>query len=154
MYTSFFANVANIPAGLRPVGIARGTPRGYKGESDKRLAPTWAMLKMSREEYDRHFVAILDRLNPRELYESLGENAVLLCWEPPNIWCHRRLVAERLEQAMGVEIPELGLKRCEVLPYHELPAAPKPGDDPLARRPSSRGDDPLGRMPLWRTKRT
>jgi hypothetical protein len=150
LFTSFFGNLANIPADLRPVGIARGTPRWYKGASDKRLAPTWAMLKMSRPDYDAAMVAILDRLDPRELYESLGANAVLLCWEKPNLWCHRRLVAERLEQALGIEVPELGLPRCEVLPYHELPAERKAGADPLGRKSSARGEDPLARKPSRR----
>jgi hypothetical protein len=148
MWTSYFGNLDNIPPDLRPVAISVGLPRfgRYKGDREPRLAPTRAMLQMSRADYDRAFVAILDRLNPRELYESLGANAVLLCFEKPNIWCHRRLVAERLEQALGIFVPELGLERCQVLPYHELPAAPKPGDDPLARRPGRRGDDPLFRQ--------
>ena len=122
MYTSYFGNVANIPADLRPVGIARGVPKFYKGESDKRLAPTWKMLKLHREGYDTLFQAILAMLDPREVYQSLGENAVLLCWEKPNIWCHRRLVAEWLENALGVTIPELGMERAQVLEYARMPA--------------------------------
>src|SRR5216684_747524 len=78
MYTSFFGNLENIPAELRPVGIARGVPKFYKGESDRRLAPTWAMLKMAKPDYDRYFAAILAKLDPQEIYQSLGENAVLL----------------------------------------------------------------------------
>ncbi len=124
MYTSYFGNLQNIPAELRTVGIARGVPKFYKGESDRRLAPTWAMLKMAKPDYDQHFAAILAKLNPREIYESLGENAVLLCWEKPNEWCHRRAVAEWLEQALGVEIPELGLSRSDVVSYNAMSAAP------------------------------
>ena len=125
MMTSYYGNLKQIPPGMVPVAISVGIPAWYKGRREERLAPTRPMLKMSRREYDPQFRAILERLDPRELYESLGANAVLLCWEKPNLWCHRRLVAEWLEQALSIEVPELGLKRCEVLAYHELPAATK-----------------------------
>ena len=125
MLTSDFANVQNIPDHLEPVGIARGTPRGYRGRSVKSLAPTWKMLKLPREEYDQQFDEILAQLDPVEIAEELGENAVLLCWERPHTWCHRRRVAEWLEAALGIEIPELGFERSECPPYAELPAAKK-----------------------------
>ena len=81
MQTSYFGNLKNIPDELEPVGIARGTPRGFKGRSCKSLAPTWAMLKLPRDEYDRQFDAILEGLDAGEVFEELGENSALLCWE-------------------------------------------------------------------------
>ncbi len=123
MQTSYFGNVRNIPEGCEPVGIARGNPRGYRGRSYKGLAPARAMLKLPRAEYDAQFDAILAQLDPQQTYADLGENAVLLCWEAPGVWCHRRRVTEWLEAALGVEIPELGELRNETLPYDEMPAA-------------------------------
>lgn len=123
MFTSYFANVANIPEGLRAVAIARGVPKGFTGRLYQRLAPSWAMLKMGRPEYDRLFAGILARLDPHEVYRDLGDDAVLLCWERPNLWCHRRMVAEWLEEKLGVCVPELGLPREGVLRYNCLPAA-------------------------------
>jgi hypothetical protein len=41
----------------------------------------------------------------------------MLCWESFNVRCHRRLVAEWLEQALGIEIPELGHLRKDSTPY-------------------------------------
>ena len=125
MYTSCFGSVKNLPAELEPVGIARGTPRAYRGRSFKALAPTRAMLKLPREEYNRQFDAILDSLEAQQVYEELGENAVLLCWEAPRFWCHRRRVAEWLEESLGVSIPEYGFAREDSLPYVEMPEAPK-----------------------------
>ena len=125
MYTSYFGNVNNLPAELEPVAIARGTPRTYRGRRFKTLAPTWAMLKLPREEYDRQFDAILDSLEAQQVYEELGENAVLLCWEAPEFWCHRRRVAEWFEEQLGVSVPECGFARDDSLPYVELPEAPK-----------------------------
>jgi hypothetical protein len=125
MYTSCFGNVKNIPAELEPVAIARGTPRAYRGRRFKALAPTWAMLTLPREEYDRQFDAILDSLEAQQVYEELGENAVLLCWEAPGFWCHRRRVAEWFEERLGVSVPECGIAREDSLPYVEMPEAPK-----------------------------
>lgn len=82
------------------------------------------MLKLPRSEYDRQYEAILDGLNAREVLEQLGESAVLLCWEKPGFWCHRRRVAEWLEAELEITVPELGFERTESLPYAELPETP------------------------------
>jgi len=121
MFTSCFARIKQIPADLEPVCIARGKPAWYKGRVDLRLAPTWDMLKMSLEGYNEHFDAILAALDARALYDELGDRAVLLCWEAPNVCCHRRRVAEWFESELGVVVPELGLERAEVLAYAEAP---------------------------------
>jgi hypothetical protein len=122
MFTSFFGNLRRIPDGLTPVAISIGIPRWYKGRAEPRLAPTRLMLKMAREFYDPLFDEILAQLDPRELYQSLGENTVLLCWERPGLWCHRRRVAEFFEEALGIVVPELGFERAACPPYRELPA--------------------------------
>ena len=143
MFTSYLGNLKNIPAELRPVCIARGKPRFYAGDCDLRLAPTWAMLKMDKAEYDHHFNALLAQLDPAQVYRDLGENAVLLCWEKPNESCHRRRVAEWLEGALGVVIPELGLERSACLPYDAMPFARKAERSkapPAAKRAKGRGE--------------
>ncbi len=120
MFTSYFANVKKLSPELVPVSIARGSPRWFTGKQELRLAPTRAMLKMRKPDYDAAFADILAKLDPAEIYQSLGENAVLLCWEKPGDACHRRLVAEWLEATLGIEIPEYGLFRFACLPYNEM----------------------------------
>jgi hypothetical protein len=132
VYTSFFGNLKQIPAGLRPVGIARGKPKFFTGPSELRLAPSWAMLKMTRPDYDARFAALLVALDPRELYESLGEDAVLLCWEKPGEGCHRRLVAEWFEVSLGVVVPELGVPRELTPAYRDTPWKEKASSKPPA----------------------
>jgi hypothetical protein len=129
MFTSCFARLKTISAGLEPVGISRGIPRWFKGRRELRLAPSWAMLQqMTKAEYDDHFARLLAKLDPRELYDSLGANAVLLCWEAPGVRCHRRRAAEWFEESLGVKVPEVGFKRSQCACYSELP--PKPGRRP------------------------
>ena len=120
MFTSYFANVKKLPPELVPVSIARGSPRWFTGRKELRLAPSWAMLKMKKPEYDAAFAGILAKLDPAEIYQTLGENAVLLCWEKPGEACHRRLVAEWLEAALGIEIPEYGFARTACLAYGKM----------------------------------
>lgn len=120
IFTSYYANVKNLPLEMNPIGISQGNNRFFKGPYRKELAPTREMLKMTREEYDREFFAILSRLDAKEIYDSLPDNAVLLCYEKYNDWCHRRCVGEWLERELGIEITEWGLKREECYPYAEL----------------------------------
>lgn len=117
MFTSYFANLKKLPTNLEPVSIAVGNPVWYRGRRCIELAPTRAMLKMSPDDYNRHYDAILAKLDPKSIYDQLGENAVMLCWEKPGESCHRRRVAEWLESALGVTITEIGFHRSEVSSY-------------------------------------
>lgn len=120
MFTSNYARSKQIPAGLVPISISIKPPYWYKGKHEPRLCPTKEMLSMSRSDYDRLFDEILSNLDARQVYESLGDNAVLLCYETPNTWCHRRRVAEFFEQSLGIVVPELGFDRADCLPYYSL----------------------------------
>jgi hypothetical protein len=106
MWTSCFSKVKTLPADVEPVGISRGIPAWYKGRRELRLAPSREMLKMSDADYDRHFAPMLAALDPREVYDALGPNAVLLCWERPGQACHRRTVAAWFQEYLGVVVPE------------------------------------------------
>jgi len=120
IYTSSFGNLKNL-LHLNPVGIARGIPKWYRGRNDRRLAPSWGMLKMSKRDYDRLMFAILEQLAPEQIADDLGDRAVMLCWEPPGIRCHRRLVAEWLESALDIVVPEVGFDRDETPEYQAMP---------------------------------
>ena len=106
MFTSYFWRF-HLKSDPHLVSIARKTPEWFRGRRYPALAPRSNMLKMDEEGYRRKYQLILDRLNPRRVYEDLGEEAVLLCWEQPGEFCHRRLVAAWLEEALGVTVPEL-----------------------------------------------
>jgi hypothetical protein len=120
--TCCFGRLKSLPAGCVPVAISIGIPRWYRGLREVSLAPTRAMLKMPRQRYDPLFDAILAKLDPKEVAASLPTGAVLLCWEKPNAeCCHRRRVAEWLEQALGIEIPEFSFPRAATPAYADLP---------------------------------
>jgi hypothetical protein len=122
MFTSNLARLKRILPPLEPIAICAGLPRWVpKGlRRELRLAPDRAWFDLTAKGYDRKMLARLKTLDPRALYAELGENAVLLCWEAPGVRCHRRMVAEWFEQALGIEVPELGFARAEYGAYSEL----------------------------------
>ena len=91
----------------------RGTPAGYR--QYRALVPDADMLKMSQALYLPRYAAILNALEPQQVWDDLhrlagDQEPVLLCWERPPFtasnWCHRRLVADWFERALGVTVPE------------------------------------------------
>lgn len=94
------------------VSIAAGVPRGYKGRQYKKLAPKyWLLMKYKKDGDQEFYIAhyyeeTLNKLDPQKVYNELGEDAILLCWEKPGEFCHRRLVAEWLEKSLGIPIFE------------------------------------------------
>lgn len=117
MFTGYFGKVKSYPKdkGLRFISIARFN-RFWSGEKYLSLAPTADMLKIEDEkEYtDLYYKNILSKLDAKIVYNELGENAVLLCFEKwddiksGKTFCHRRIVAKWLEENIdGLKVEEL-----------------------------------------------
>jgi hypothetical protein len=118
--TSNFAKSGNH---ADAVAISRRVPRFYKGRRYLALAPRgWLLKAKDPELFDREYRKLLDSLDAKQVAEDLGPNAILLCWESFNVRCHRRLVAEWLEEKLGIVVPELGHERSESLPFSEQPS--------------------------------
>jgi len=124
IFTSCYGRLRSIPVEVTPVCISRGRPVWFKGPAYLDLAPTRAMLAMPIEQYNVHFDQILAGLDPRKVAEDLaaiGSRVAMLCWEAPGPCCHRRRVAEWLEQALGIVIEEVGVARAETPAYADSP---------------------------------
>jgi len=95
------------------VAISAKVPDFYKGRCYKKLAPSWSIYSEWKASGDndlyikRFNSEILTPLSPEEVYENLGDDAILLCYESAEKFCHRHLVAEWLMKNLGVEIKEL-----------------------------------------------
>ena len=73
-----------------------------------------AFRKQIEDEYIRSYYDMrLKGLNVEELLETLhalfGDEIILLCHEPPEEFCHRRLVADYVELKTGIYIPEVSV---------------------------------------------
>jgi hypothetical protein len=172
--TSYFGAVRQMPSHLVPVAISRGVPRGWSGLRYPLLAPTWEMLKLPPDEYLRRFDLILKGLDPAQVVvelERLAGNAgvgsepedqdlfagfdeagvgvrafvpVMLCWEAPGQYCHRRTVAEWLEDRTGLVVAEWRFEQVKYPRARELPwkggVLPTPGKPP-EKPPEAQGSD-------------
>ena len=56
------------------------------------------------ENYNKEVLSVLD---PKQVYEELGEDAIIICYEAPEDFCHRHLVAKWLEESLGIKIEEI-----------------------------------------------
>jgi len=81
--------------------------------------PRWLLKTKDPELFDREYRKQLDSLDAKQVAEDPGPDAILLCWESFNVRCHRRLVAEWLEEELGIVVPELGRQRDESIPFSE-----------------------------------
>lgn len=113
MRTSYFAriNSKNFKGReINTVSIARSA-RYYQGRSYPPLFPTWEMIKMEdEEEYEETYRReVLDKLDPLEVWNDLGEDAVILCHESEakilsgETFCHRHMVARWLEEQLWLQ---------------------------------------------------
>ena len=98
------------------VSIAGKAPSWFikdNGGEYKKLAPKYWFFKKYKEDGDEEFYTeqyykeVLDKLDAQEVYEQLGENSIIICWENYNQFCHRFIVAEWLEKELGIKIKEI-----------------------------------------------
>ena len=116
MFTGYFGNLKNYPQnkGYKFISIARFN-KFWCGEEYIKLAPPAEIIKIEDENlYTKiYYEKVLNKLNPKEVYAELGDNAVLLCYEKwddikdGKTFCHRRIVAKWLEENLGIKVEEL-----------------------------------------------
>lgn len=115
-YTSYFANEIKLPEGVIPISICGKAPFYWKGFEYKKLAPKYWFFQEWKKNHDNNYYIenfqkyVLDKLNPDEVWKELndltdGKPFALMCYERPEDFCHRHLVAEWLTKA-GYEIEE------------------------------------------------
>jgi hypothetical protein len=78
------------------------------------FCPPWDLVQkyknkeITENEYvEMYYSLILNFHDPLLVYKELGEDAILLCWEKPDIFCHRHIVAEWFKSHLNIDINEL-----------------------------------------------
>jgi hypothetical protein len=133
MTASWFAK---LPTRAVPVGLSRGVPRGKSGYQRLReLEPGPWFKSVPPERYLMLYEQILDRLDPSAIRERLlgyGDIPVMLCWEAAHDcqsgdkWCHRHIVAQWLEDCLGIEVQEVGFPNLDRFAYLRSLGLPAP----------------------------
>lgn len=119
MKTSYFARLKYIKY---PISIALFTPTWARIPQYSKLAPTNKLLdgfknnSINTIEYTNiYFKEVLDKLNPETVVSelcalhpnALMSDLVLICYEKPEIFCYRHLVAGWLNHNLNLGIKEL-----------------------------------------------
>lgn len=114
LYTSNYARKGQDKCSY---AISVGLPHWYKGESLDFLAPTWEMVRgakndiITNQQYTEMYLDLLKERNfNAELFmewvDSNDHDVYLLCYEKPDGFCHRRIVADYIENDIGIKVPE------------------------------------------------
>jgi len=113
IYTSNYARHGNNP---NAIAISLTVPEWYEGTRLEYLAPKSDMVGKIRKgsenynqrKYTREYLDLLKGRNvqPQKLVDSLPDGTILLCYESPGDFCHRRLLADWIERHTGVVVPE------------------------------------------------
>lgn len=112
MNTSYFGN-KKIQKDPNAVSIARYAPRFWgEGRRFIQLAPSKELLNeihngLPFDEYKlRYRKEVLDKLKVADVYSQLRDS-ILVCWEKEPEKCHRRIVAEWIENELSVPVTEI-----------------------------------------------
>ncbi len=113
IYTSNYARHGNNP---NAVGISLTVPDWYEGSRYEYLAPKSEMVgkikkgsaNYNQRKYTRDYIDLIKARNvtPQKLIDAIPDGTILLCYESPGTFCHRRVLAEWVERHTGFIIPE------------------------------------------------
>lgn len=115
IYTSYYALSGEDP---RAIGTSIIAPPFFAGPILNIVAPTWDMVTGAKQseqqyqasgQYEHDYIELLHsrQLTAEYVYSLLPEQAILLCFEKDETYCHRRMLARWLETNLNITIPEL-----------------------------------------------
>lgn len=118
IYTSYFGNSKKLQqAGIKVIGISLYPPRWFNGISLKQVAPTKSILfanGQTQEDYTRRYRAeVLSQQDMQQFLKTVeqasgGQDVALCCYEKPEDFCHRHILADWIKEKLGIEISEYG----------------------------------------------
>lgn len=101
-----------IYKGNKGVAICLYPPLDWAGARFPALEPPRKLFfsrkadQINDEQYEKQYrEEVLYKLDSQEIYNTLRDQ-VLLCWENPGEFCHRRIVANWIQEKLGIEVPE------------------------------------------------
>ena len=104
IYTSYFAQLKNIPDNIVPITICGKAPDWYTGIQYKKLAPKYDFFVKWKQNNDNNYYIkcfieqVLSKLNAKDVEQELyklsnNKDVVLICYEKPENFCHRHIVS-------------------------------------------------------------
>lgn len=109
-----YTNLVSIAGKTLPYFVEQIKNGDNRFKEYKKLAPKYDWWKqwhsgfMTDEQYiEKYYETVLNNLDANEVVKELGDDAILLCYEAPNKFCHRHIVAEWIKNKTGIEVAEL-----------------------------------------------
>ena len=113
IYTSYFGNYKNIDSDIQCLSIANSKPQGLALIKWKEVVPNWSYVtsfknkQISFELFKQMYLNYLMNLKYSHDFkfylEHFNSDVCLLCWEKDVNECHRKVLAEFLQQFYGIE---------------------------------------------------
>ena len=130
IYTSYFAKGKTLRAQkIKMISIALYPPPRIKCDTMLNLAPTHSILHDKYRTDDRYthryLSEVLGKLDAKKILEQIkaishGSDVALCCYEAPDDFCHRHIVAQWLYEQTGTEVEEFGRSNNPVVKEADL----------------------------------
>ena len=111
IYTSYFGAIRKYQFDKNKCySIARKPPYTFKGGFIFELAPSIILLysylqhKINIKQYTKIFNSQLEGLDCSLICNKLQDGSILLCYEKPDVFCHRHLVADWINKNIKTTI--------------------------------------------------
>lgn len=117
IYTGYYSKVNQYrDAGLKVIGISRTEPKGISLDGkisdfcpDEKILWGYKNGEIDEMEYTSRYLDQLDRIGIRNILLSIhhyGDDVILLCWEAPDKFCHRHILADYINRKSKLDIRE------------------------------------------------
>jgi uncharacterized protein (DUF488 family) len=117
IYTSYFGNLKNLEKhNIIAIGVCQFPPHWFKNPNLISIAPTKDILfncKSNHQEFIKRYKSEIISIqgDPQEFINRLnfiseGRDVALCCFEKPNEFCHRHLIAEWLNNSLHLNVQE------------------------------------------------
>lgn len=112
IYTGYYGGLTRIVGDIAKVQVSNSAPVSVDIKFEKAI-PDWAFIVkpykdglITKEEYEQRYTLQLDKFRENILgvikyFSSTDKDYILLCYEKPGDFCHRHILADYINKALG-----------------------------------------------------
>ena len=112
IYTGYYGGLTRIVSDIAKVQVSNSAPVPVDIKFEKAI-PDWAFIVkpykdglITKEEYEQRYTLQLDKFRENILgvikyFSSTDKDYILLCYEKPGDFCHRHILADYINKALG-----------------------------------------------------
>ena len=112
IYTGYYGGLTRIVGDIAKVQVSNSAPVPVDIKFEKAI-PDWAFIVkpykdglITKKEYEQRYTLQLDKFRENILgvikyFSSTDKDYILLCYEKPGDFCHRHILADYINKALG-----------------------------------------------------